>query len=247
MRLDINMEEEHRPCEPDLVQFDSELKEIGITLEEGNIKMKPQLAGYGLIGPESEIIINIDPVTLKLLFEYGAALIGIYKATDYVGAFFKKAVEKLGEETGAKIADILGRLWRNLYKRIRDMVAQKRPPKMVICFEFEIKGLPVYANMPIIPARINTVTEKDEQQAIGLLFYKVLPLLPELIQQAQSAGVNPQEIFLSLALPESVLDSRSADDVAWRRGNWHWHINIAPGTELIIDSDGQRKDRDGIK
>jgi hypothetical protein len=40
-----------------------------------------------------------------------------------------------------------------------------------------------------------------------------------------------------------MLESRAADEVAWRRGGWHWHVWVDPGKELIIDRRGRRKDR----
>ncbi len=242
MRIDVEMEEQSWFCEPDLDQFVDELKSAGFTIEIGDTRTKQSQGGYGIVGPESIIVIKIDPDTLRLLFEYSAMLVAVYKAHDYFGDFLKKVIEKLADKAGAKIAAIFSRFWGNLYKRIRSL-AEKRPPKTVLRLQMQIEGLPVYATMQIVPSRVNQVSEQDQEQALGLLFYVVLPLLPELIRQSRSAGETPKAIHVTLAMPVSILD-RFGPEENWRRGGcWHWHISIAPGRELIIDCHSQRKDK----
>jgi hypothetical protein len=243
MRIDAEIQEKHRFCDPDFDQFVDELESAGIPLEIGDVRMKPPIPGYGISGPESLITITIDPDSLRLLFEYTAALITIYKSTDYVGYFFKKVLGSLAVTAGAKIAAILSHLWRNLYRRIRSKVAEQKLPKMRLDLEFLIEGLPVLVYMPILPGKVKEVSEKDEEQALGLLFYKVLPLLPEAIFQARAAGDNPERVGVTLALPESLLESYAGPEVAWRRGAWHWLVYISPRRQFIIDRHGERKDR----
>lgn len=246
MRMDIRMEEVHWFFDPDLDEFVAELKSAGIPLELGDIRTKSPVPGYGFAGPFSDIVIKIDPDNLRLIFEYALSLITVYKANDYFGAFFKKAIETLGEKAGSKIATILSRLWLNLNARIRAMTTKQLPPPMNLHFESLVEGVPVYITMEIRPSRANEVSKEDEEQAAGLLFCKVIPALPKVIRQARASEESMEAVYATLVMPESTLDN--SVDVEWRRGSWHWHVFIIPlKREFIIDSRGRRKNHPATK
>lgn len=242
MRIDIAMEEEHRPCDPDLEQFNADFGSIGIPVEIGDVRMKPPSAGYGAMGAESNIVVTIDPETLRLIFEYATALVVLYKGHKYIEIIIKAIVEAMAKPAGAMIMRILSRLWLNLWRRIRTTKATTRSPKLVMQFEMAIEALPVSVYMNIIPQRMNEASERDQRKALKLFFFNVLPLLPVAINQSRDVGEKPDHVYVSLVLPESLLDSRAASEVAWRRGKWHWYILINPQREFIIDCKGKRLD-----
>jgi len=256
MNIETVLEQQDECYIEDIDNLSAELTIEGVT-NKTECKFKKPITGYGLLGPESIITIEFDPNTLQQLFEYTTAIFTRFQGiwwfwiiNKIFGKVTNKIFDKLLEKIfgkfykGVKVKNILYRFWAKICHRIRSRVAHnEKPPEIGLCFEYKINGVPVHVYMGIFPSRIKNVSRRDENKAFKLLIHDVMPLMPNAINQARENGELVNNIYVTLALPENILESRAAPEVDWRRGVWHWHISINKQREFIIDRRGRRKDK----
>jgi hypothetical protein len=181
-----------------------------------------------LAGPSAAIDVHIDPQTLCLIFEYVAALIAIYKSADYFGEFFKACSKKLGEMTGAKIAEIISILWQQLHKRVSEIQKKVRDPRIYFSLEVDINGKHISANNAMFLSHIDKMSENDVAQAFNLLIFKVLPISKEFITQSNIHGLALKEVRADLYYSRA----------AFGLGSWYWRLEIWPIGAFSLDPQG---------
>jgi hypothetical protein len=118
------LEIEQSFLQDDVARLSEDLKKTGVSRVSKNIRIKPPLAGRGILGPGSSAFITIDPATIKLIVKSAAELIAIWKAPDFIGDFIKRFSGKLGEEAAEGFAAGVSRFLSHAYDAMRDAFAR---------------------------------------------------------------------------------------------------------------------------
>ncbi len=182
---------------------------------------RPAPAPAQLAGPAEVVQVQLDPESLKLIFEYGLALIAAYKTSDYFGEFFKGAAKKLGELAGAKVADALATLWHGLNARVRG----SDRTRIYFSLETELDGQYVVIDNAIFGSNIAPFTEQDHEQAFGLVIFRVLPTMRSFIQESQRYQLKLGKVSAELSYSET-------------RGDWYWRLEVPPIGVFVLKPNG---------
>ena len=186
----------------------------------------------------SRIVLEIDPQTLKLLAQYAAAAVAVWKIAAYADEFFKAAAKKLGDMTGAKIGEAIATLWERIIKRIKAPPPESHPGVEFI-LHAQLLGTDVVAAIGGIYSR--TIEELSEKQVENLLsirpvLYCLFPMVEEFIRQAQVAKVE---------LHHRV--SVSLRPTGHSHGSWCWEVEIAPIGRFCLDQHGVLRTTEPLK
>jgi hypothetical protein len=173
-------------------------------------------------GPGAHVIIQLDPTTLRAIFEYAVALLALHKSADYAGTFFKAVITKLGDVTGAKIIDLLGKTWHRLYERVRDPGPSRRDTRVVVALESEFDGAKLVIQNDVFPSHAATFTESDVTQAYYVMVAHALPAMMRVASEARDHGVP---------LTRAVA-------VLYYFGAWRWYIELLPIGAFEVGSRG---------
>ena len=131
--MKIQISDENQYYAQQVSSFVNSARAIGISTEE----VTPRDAKARSADPGTYIAIQIDPETLRSIFEYVGALLVTYKSADYFGDAFKAAVKKLGENVGARLGEAFSSLWEGLIDRIRELHATKKHTRVYISITAE--------------------------------------------------------------------------------------------------------------
>jgi len=205
-----------------LAQFAQDCKASGTLVELDY----PPPAPVQFSGPASTIIVQIDPKTLQAIFEYAAALIVLYKSSSYFGAFFESCLKKLGELTGAKIAESLSILWNKIYKRVHDVNKSGNHTHVDFACHMNLGGTLVEMDNPIFYSHFVEWKDEDVKQAYWLMVLRVIPVLREFASALQERSVPTERLRATVWY--------STD---WF-GHWCWQLEVPLGT-FFIGLDGQ--------
>lgn len=200
--------------------FVQSLREMGDPVEvETPSPAEAHFAG----GYEGVVQISIDPETVKQIFEYTALLLGAYKATDYVGEFFRAIIKKMGEITGAKIVKELALLWKKLNHRVMDDNAKGGHTRIYLGFDIPIGEDRLSVDNSIFASTIQGLSDEDHEQSFYLVFLKLLPLIKEFVLQCRLNCVKLDKIAARFDPDEP----------------WSWWIDIQPIGSFVLTKDGR--------
>jgi hypothetical protein len=112
-----------------------------------------------LASPAALLTVQIDPQTIKLIFEYLAALLAVHKTTSYADVFVKEIVTALGKATGEKLAELsktAGKhivdgsiaLFKNVSNRILASLANGNDSRIYLTFEANLEDISLRGGRP---------------------------------------------------------------------------------------------------
>ncbi len=208
-----------------ILEFRRTAEKLGLPI---GVERYPE-AEWQFADPSTVITIFIDPETIKQIFEYATALIGIYKSSDYIGTFFQSCVQKLGEMAGAKFGEVLSTFFRHLYTKMKEVIASGEHTRLYLSLETNVYGVTISADIDIYPSYLDTFSEQDLDQATNLLYFKVLPASKEFIKQSHAYGIELKDIRARLRYPD--LEAASPQ-------SWEWRVEVRPIGEFSLARDG---------
>lgn len=224
MKIDATVKNEQYHYGDIINSFKSDAENLGVLVEFKH----PPKEEFELAGPSAYIGIHIDPETLRQIFEYIAALIVIYKSSNYFGEFFKACAKKIGEITGAKVTELISGLWRQLINRVAKIQKEDKDSRMYFSLEMNIDDVPICANNAIMRGHIDRLSENDIEQTFNLLIFKVLPTLKEFVSQSNKNHIKLKDVRAELYYFETPSGI----------GPWHWRIKVWPIGEFMLDPHG---------
>ena len=243
MEIMATLHPDHTRMSDEIDGVVAELTSAGIGVTRGGVDLRQPSPGLGIAGPASDVLIRIDPETLRQIFEFVTAFVVAFKGGDLVKeiakAFLEALAKKLGEGTGGAILAGLRRLWRRGYDLSRDLRQQRLHAKANFTLEMRIHDVQVDVSNTVNPDRVDEISDADSDYAFVLLFAVVLPKTRELIGDALKQGAVQGPVLVTLALPVRNLDRFPPDEVKWRADVWHWHVRMPSDREFIITRDGQ--------
>lgn len=198
--MKIKVSDKNDFYEQQIFDFISKCQEVGRPVE---IEKKVlQEARLEFSSTATEIIIQIDPETLRLIFKYALVLIATYKSTNYFGEAFKAAVQKIGENVGSRLSEILANLWKGLCERIKELHNAKKHTHVYFSLLTDILGTSFEAEAHITPQDFKVLSNNDlhwlREQAANLILYQVIPIAEEFIKQSNIHNRKLDKVTASL-------------------------------------------------
>jgi len=170
-------------------------------------------------GPVSTIVIQIDPETLRDIFEYVVALMTLHKGKPLIEAFVKGAFEKLGSMAGAKIAEVISKLWASLFERISELSRGQKQARVYLTLTADIEGTYFKAEALVSTDEVKSLSRQElewlkNQATLDLILF-VIPISRRIVEEAMEWNRQFKSIEAQLLTRGSVLD----------RGQWQLQLD----------------------
>ncbi len=213
---------------PALDTFLADCRSLGLKAE----KTESSFAGPVIraASPSIDIVVQLDPETLRSIFEYAVALIAAYKVSSLVSDFVKVAVTKLDDTMGEKLGQAITKLWKMVFQRLKEVSQRQEEVRVYLSIKGSIEGAAFKAEALLSTDDFEKLNEKElewlgDKAAAEILLY-VIPVSVKIAEEAVEYNRQFRGMHAILFSKREVLDQGQ------------WKLSIDEGKPFMIEAGG---------